>query len=302
MGRGDLVGDSEGVFGQATWRPFADRRLGLTAGLRYDDAQRDLDRQAATFSTFPGLDEERGDDMWLPKFAVDYRLEPDKLIYVSAAEGWITDWWGNRLRINAAGFYNDVSNYQDLVYIDPVDGYLANAKKAYTRGFELEVIGRPLPGLELSGSLGYVNAFYDDYVYNQAEGLNLDGRRIPQVPDYDFSLAAEYRFGFGWLPLGANAFARAEMLGSGTFVDYQFSTGSATSGAREFVAPGYHVFNLKAGLETERWSVYGYVTNLADAQYFTRYELGFGALSAYKGPVGVVGDPRIAGVGFSLRY
>jgi outer membrane receptor protein involved in Fe transport len=68
------------------------------------------------------------------------------------------------------------------------------------------------------------------------------------------------------------------------------------------VAPGYHVFNLKAGLETERWSVYGYVTNLADAQYFTRYELGFGALSAYKGPVGVVGDPRIAGVGFSLRY
>ncbi len=73
--------------------------------------------------------------------------------------GFKTTWLDRHLLINGAAFttkYTDIQlNYQ--VGSSPT---IANVGDARIKGFELEVVGRPLTGLSINGSVGYLDAYY----------------------------------------------------------------------------------------------------------------------------------------------
>ena len=286
--------DTYAVFGQSTVR-LLDERLGMTAGLRYEHAERSIERTryytmngvdyalddpalgylASKFSGKYDLDDDF--DSLLPKFTLDYRFTPDVMIYATAALGYkaggfsfiVNDptlagydseyaWtyeaglksrlWGDRLMVNLSGFYTDVEDYQDRIVIDNVVT-MKNAAKAKIYGAEAELHARPLSGLDFTASLGLQNAEYDDYTDTQkGQTVCYDGNFIALVPDFQYNVAAQYRFPWGIC-------LRGEIFGVGKFY---FNRENIDRMSQE----GYEIVNAKIGYEIERFDVYVYGNNL----------------------------------------
>ena len=122
------------------------------------------------------------------RVAVDYRVSPEFLAYVSVATGFKgggsnprpfnaaqliafkpetvtayeygfkSDFFNRKLRLNAAVFYNDYKDLQIPVLACPTSPCAArlNAGNAIVKGFELEMTARPTEGLTIDGALSYI--------------------------------------------------------------------------------------------------------------------------------------------------
>jgi iron complex outermembrane recepter protein len=122
------------------------------------------------------------------RVAVDYRVSPEFLAYVSVATGFKgggsnprpfnaaqlipfnpekvtafeygfkSDFFNRRLRLNAAVFYNDYTDLQIPVNACPTAPCAArfNAGDAIVKGWELELTARPAEGLTIDGALSYI--------------------------------------------------------------------------------------------------------------------------------------------------
>jgi iron complex outermembrane receptor protein len=316
----DLTGNNYGVFGQGGYRLF-DKRVGLSAGLRYDKTTRDLNRLPGALG-FPGQRSEMEDSIWLPKATVDLRLTDNEFVYFTAGRGWTTggvhpsaatpalsvykkqtSWTyeagfktrrsDGKLSANVAFFHSAVRDFQDYVSLGTLVDYLGNASKVAIRGFETEINVLPVKRLEVLASFGTVNAKYKDYVYDAVSGFRFDGLRIRQIPDYDYSLVLQHRS-----PRGM--FMRAEALGTGRFKEYDFDFEALR--LQHFTYGGYTVFNVRAGYEGRRWRGNLFVENLADRQYFTNTSTGVGSFVGYNLPAGIVGARRVIGAQAIFKF
>ncbi|MGH6979080.1 MAG: TonB-dependent receptor, partial [Brevundimonas sp.] len=81
----------------------------------------------------------------------------------------------------------------------------ANAGKTTSEGFELEVVARPTPGLNLTAGYTYTDAKFDEYFYPSLSatfGLNavLDGHTLQYVSKHMLTASAQYQasLGGGW--------------------------------------------------------------------------------------------------------
>src|SRR5205085_4915902 len=77
--------------------------------------------------------------------------------------GLKSQFFDRRLTVNLAAFWTEIEDYQATVtngQLGVLRGYLANAGKVRTRGFELEVSARPTEGLSL-----YFNGAFTDARY-----------------------------------------------------------------------------------------------------------------------------------------
>jgi iron complex outermembrane recepter protein len=122
------------------------------------------------------------------RVAIDYRVSPGFLAYVSVATGFKgggsnprpfnanqliafnpekvtafeygfkSDFFDRRVRLNAAVFYNDYTDLQIPVLACPTSPCAArlNAGDATVKGFELELTARPTDGLTIDGALSYI--------------------------------------------------------------------------------------------------------------------------------------------------
>jgi len=139
-----------------------------------------------------------------------------------------------------------------------------NAANAHTRGIELEIAARPYSGLELNAGLGLIQGEYDDWIatewndtYTGYEKNDYSGKDLPNVPEYTFSLGAQYRFLNGF-------FVRADVNGVGAFY------GDHANTVKE---DAYALVNLKLGYETETFDIYVWGKNVFDREYHTvKYE------------------------------
>jgi iron complex outermembrane receptor protein len=105
-----------------------------------------------------------------------------------------SSWFDNLLLLNVAGFFNV---YEGIQLTIPSGGgaqaqiLVLNAGEAHIRGAEIEARARPLDGLELTTSLGVVNA---DYVeFDDPTNLRAKDRRLPATPNYTMNFAAAYQ-------------------------------------------------------------------------------------------------------------
>ena len=137
----------------------------ITAGLRYQDSDRSINRSSSTASVNDSDDW----DAWLPKLGVSFALSERDTLFASAAKrlsvwrgfnyyggtpesaqydsaeswnyelGWSAIWNGGRLHTRAAVFA-DFEDYQ--VYrsnpMNPTEAYMVNASEASSFGLELE--------------------------------------------------------------------------------------------------------------------------------------------------------------------
>ena len=203
-------------FGQIDFKPIDP--LTLTAGLRYENSEEELERRS--FIVFeednsaedtPFVDSTVDDDAFIPKFAIEYSFSPNLATYVSIARGYkpptqnySTDdptlrdvraekswnyevgvkssWFGDRLSLNVAGFINDVSDFQVTLTGDT--GFFEDITNAEVliKGFEIEAKAVPVTGLDLIAGFGYTDAEYTDYV-NPFTGEDFEGNRLIYAPE-----------------------------------------------------------------------------------------------------------------------
>ncbi|MEM7065550.1 MAG: TonB-dependent receptor [Cyanobacteria bacterium P01_B01_bin.77] len=300
-------------FGQASYD--VTETLTLTGGLRYENFRAELEDFTAVF-TIPGFpaqtltefsDETQSGDVWLPRVAAEYRVNPDMMVYGSIAKGYRpggvnyrvsspdtltfeseigwnfelgakSTWLDDRLGVNLFVFHTIVDNYQvqiqeQIIGIDRID----NADARIT-GVELEARATPVEGLDVIAGFGYLDAEFSDYV-DEAAGRDFTNNRLPLAPDFTYNLALQYRSPNGF-------FGRVGVQGTGeTFFDEE----------NDFKQSAYAVVNARLGYEFDNTGIYVFANNIFDEEYLTQ-----GA--EFLSPIGQYGAPATFGVQVNSRF
>lgn len=187
-------------------------------------------------SLFPGVartDDEWSDSEWTGDLALSYFVSDAINMYAKFARGYWgggfdlglsqtasvegsdidsetlnsyelglkSQWLNNRLRFNAALFYSDYENMQELVFTG-VKYQTRNVAESSIEGIELELTARVTHGFLLGATLGYQDASYDDF-QDELLGLDYTGNRLIRAPEYTASAFAQYSYtltaGWAWL-------------------------------------------------------------------------------------------------------
>jgi iron complex outermembrane receptor protein len=131
-------------------------------------------------------------------FVPDQALPHDPETLIAYEIGAKSEWFDRRLRVNAAAFINQ---YKDILMTvtmcpessAPVPCLLPiNAGKANVAGAELEAVARPIRGLEVEGSLAYLNFNYRSISdAASTSGITKD-MTAPFAPAWQASAGARY--------------------------------------------------------------------------------------------------------------
>ena len=241
-----------------------------------------------------------------PKFGLDYAFTPSgpfdsALGYLSVARGFKsggynginifddsiartpyfpeTNWtyelggkselWGHRLRVNAAAFYEKVSDLA-LNATSIVNGRpsfpVQNAGEATIRGLELDVTAAPTEGLTLFLNAAFLHGKYGalNPTSNPATAparFGISAAVPPQLPDYTVAIGFDYSFA---VPLGANG-GRVK-LGADAFRTSEYPIGADNDN----IISAYTRINAFVALSmADHWELRLAAQNLADKQ--TRY-------------------------------
>lgn len=294
-------------YGEGTLTLF--RNLDLTAGVRVTNDAHDMRNNA-------GISGDRDFTLVTPKFALAYHFNPDQQAYVSATRGarsggfnrfatkqigssfdpeylWSyeaglkNELFNRTVTLNAAAFFIDWTDQQIRTEIAPGNVAFDNAARSHSKGFELEASWRPVTGLELSGFLGVTHGEYDEYINRY--GQNLAGHRLANTPDVSGGAAAQYRW-----PIVAQimGFVRGEYLYTG---DQYFDAESRLE------QKAYGLLNLRAGLETDKFSAVIFVNNALDTDYRS-YGYQDSEGTPFATDIAIAGKSRLAGVTVNVRY
>jgi len=156
----------------------------------------------------------------------------------------------NRLIVNATGFHINWSNIQQSVALACGFSIDQNGGRARSDGFELEVQANPANGLTLGAGAGYTDARITD---PGALAILTPGARIQQVPRWNFTASADYKFAVGELPL--------MLHGDVSHVGSSLSRSNLLTGRTR---PAYDLANLRLGTDFKRFNVTFFVENVFD--------------------------------------
>ena len=236
-----------------------------------------------------------GFNMTLPSQLAD-RKEFDAEILMNYELGLKSFWLDGSANTNVTLFYMERLNQQvDASLQDPTSPqrfilFTENAGSSDNYGLELEGQWAANPWLEVYGSLGYLQAQYGDYQYQDKYGspVDLTGRDLAHAPRFTYSAGITIRPGNG-------VFANINANGKSEF----YYSDSNDSKSEPFT-----LLNAKIGYESEDWSVYIWGRNLTNEKYGVR---GF-----YFGNEPDIdwidkqyirfGDPRQMGATFNLNF
>jgi iron complex outermembrane receptor protein len=317
------------VFGQATWR-FADH-WHVVLGGRYSYEEIDTWGVTRSNEVLTGINDRAVDfDDFSPRVTLGWEPSSNVLVYATASRGFKSggtqtsnninltnefkpeilwnyeaglklDLLGRRLRLDGTVFYMDWKDVQQLIrfqYLDEngairaVSG-IANAAKARSYGAELSADAAVSERLKLSAQVGYLRANYEKYTAALIDGLVLDlsGKPLVDAPRWTLGAQAHYTY-----PITSTfeGFVRAEW----NFRDEALSNAYVYRYYQyPFIAPSYHVTNLRVGVEGAKLRVVAYAENLFDENYFSNsYEKAF-----YSG-VQVEPSRRVFGISMTYKF
>jgi iron complex outermembrane receptor protein len=206
----------------------------------------------------------------------DYFLfDPEKVD--SYEIGWKGSVLDNRLRFALAGFYADYKDVQVPGSVGAVIngvptfvGVTTNAGKATFKGVELEtqaILARDFgvsgDRLNFSGTLGYIDAQYDQFITN-VPGKGpvdvADFRRIQNTPKWTLSGTLDYD-----VPIGSGS------IDALTTVSYRSKTFQFESPSPFLDQPGYALWDASIvwTSEDQRYTIGLHAKNILDKQYIT---------------------------------
>lgn len=190
-----------------------------------------------------------------PVFATTFSLLPhDEEELTSYEIGYKGSLSSDRLRINAAAFYYDYSDYQAFS-LQGLEQAIFN-KDASIKGAEVEVTWlTPVEGLEILLGASVLDAEVEDV--NLPDGTVTD-RDMPQAPDLSLNGLVRY----AWSALGGTLAVQVDAAYND---DSYFSV---FNGPEEF-EESYTVANANISYTTkdERWKITGFVKNFTDEEY-----------------------------------
>ncbi|OPZ26915.1 MAG: Pesticin receptor precursor [Lentisphaerae bacterium ADurb.BinA184] len=293
-----------GAYGQATLTAWERLELGLGVRGDYERKEADL-RTFYTPAIAPATALETDSDyaQVSPQFSLAWHVTPSHTVYAAASRGYRaggfnpisptgsesydeetswsyevgckTAWWDERLTVSLAAFY---ISWRDLQLNLPVGQsyYVANAGDADSKGAELEIRLRPLPGWDLFGGVGCTEArFLSDAtsIRTDASGVNtavnVGGNRLGYAPEFTANAGTQVTWEFR---PGLAVFARAEVVACGRYFYNPANTASQDA---------YALANFRAGLHGKGWMLEAWVKNAFDKEYvpvafeFPNYQSGF---------------------------
>lgn len=221
-----------------------------------------------------------GNDPFQPR-----RVEPEE---VSAYElGLKTQWFGRRLTLNGAVFWNDYRGQQLQVPTSAFTFAFVNVASSRIYGAELEMQARISRALSIDGSVGWLDTKITD-VDVATPGV-VKGAKLVRTPAFSSNLGATLDVPVaGW----GSVIARADW-------SHKSSTEGDFTNNPNVRTRAYDVVNLRAGLRfAKRWEVSAWVRNLFDK----KYEVARSSVDPNLFAVAVDGTPRTYGLRLGFRY
>lgn len=241
--QGDQLMDSEIFFAPSSttfraktdaWAAYGQFSLNVAEGLQLQIGGRytlEDKRLNAAISGVPAISR----DSWskfTPKLGVNYKVWPGVMLFATYSEGFKSGGYnglastpeqlatpfqpqltrayeagvkadiGSTLRVNLAGFLNKIKDRQQTVNLGD-GGFLIENYDVEIKGIELELAWRPVRGLQIWG-----NGALNDGKYTSSDALipSLISNVPPSLPDYEFTVGADYAFDLagGKLSFGAD--------------------------------------------------------------------------------------------------
>ncbi|HEY0065376.1 MAG TPA: TonB-dependent receptor [Telluria sp.] len=195
----------------------------------------------------------------------------------------------NRLTFNADVFYVKWKNIQQGVYL-PTCAYTynANAGDATSKGVEFELKAKPVAGLTLNASGGWVKAELsnDKGLQNGIVGA-VAGAPIQGVPKYNASIGAQYNFAvFG----DRSAFVMGGVHWVGA------SKGSLDPEQTDYERPAYHTADFSAGMAFDRVNVSVFIKNALDTDTVIQHPQVASIVQGYRV------QPRSIGLSVAAKF
>ena len=221
------------AYGQADWVWPSMPELTFTAGLRYTSEDKDqyiIHPNASTGGV--GAFDVSADDSWsnvTGTLIASYAFTEDSTGYAKISQGWKAGGFNGeaptaeaffdsfdpeeviayelgykarmadgRVEINAAAFWNDISDMQFSVFLEGSGGAAStvdNAGAATIKGLELELAAQITDALKLSANLGTLDAEYDEFIELGADVK--DSKDFPYAPETTASIALDWAVGSG---------------------------------------------------------------------------------------------------------
>jgi iron complex outermembrane recepter protein len=306
-----------GAFGQGT--VMLSENLDVIAGARVDYEKKTADLKTFFDPAIAAPTAVAPEDSFAnvsPQVAVTYRLDPSRSVYGTVARGfkaggfnaaspagseaygeeqtWNVEggykslWANGRASFNAAVFLIDWNDLQLNVPNLDVAGqlYIANVGGASSKGLELEVAARPVPGVDVHGAFGYTHARFSNRT--TAVGQDVSNNEIPNTPDYTASLGIQYARA---LSPAATVYGRADVVFYGSFQYDEANTQGQDA---------YSLANLRAGIRGKLFFGEAWMKNAFDTTYIP-VGFAYGPL-APSGFVGENGAPRTFGVSAGVSF
>ncbi len=202
--------------------------------------------------------------------------------------GFKGDFLEGALRFNAAAYYYEYENKQDLTLLgSPIPSYNITTSDAEGQGIDLEVYWSITEQLFVSANYSYLDTEITDYTIVSNED-DITGDPLANTPENKFYLMGEYTIPFddaGDLVLRADYSWTDERVGQlrGESID------------------AYYLVNARATFNSadDTWAIAGWVNNLTDEE----------DLRDFTGPGSAIGShtvarrlPRMYGVDFTYRF
>lgn len=332
------------VFSQATWTPgWMDERLSLTAGLRYTEEEKTIDYDygevVTPFGTTPAMAVSRDQsfDNVSGSLTVAFQATDDLNMYLTYSTGYRSggfngeifdnpydeetighyefgvksDWWDNRLRINASLYtytYEDLQVTQSRVVNGAATTQIANAGEAERWGGEIEISVAPVEDMVVGLSYAYVSGDFDQF--GQVCGTNTpivcldssDAANRPS-PENQVSISMDYILGrtsigdiHGFIQLNYQDEYAENPLWSGVVGGDPVIFDQAGMDARTLVDARLSLQDIPIGDSALRVTLWG--RNLLDDDYPT-YSINFGSLGLVTEQYG---PPRTYGIEVNYEY
>ena len=274
------------------------------------------------------LDEEWSEPSW--RIALDHQLNDSTLLYVSYNRGFKsgnfnlieatsdpdaevslpvdpeivdsyeigvkTDLLDNTLRLNAAAYYYE---YEDIQQLEARVGsaVLVNAAEAKAAGLETELLWLATENLTLTAGLSYIDSEYSSWpdadaypptgIGGNAGPIKFDasGTKLNRTPDLTYNLSLNYI-----LPTATGEYAAQ--------LTYLYNDGFNFEVSGQLQQESYDLINAELSWTSvdDNWRVRVYGKNLTDEEYATL------------GDISALGDnlaydpPRTYGIGIQYRY
>ncbi len=219
--------------------------------------------------------------------------------------GWKTEWLDHRLQVDGAVYQEKWTNVQTQ-FFDPQQGlgnltFAVNGPSYRVRGVELQVVGRVMQGLTVTGSGSYNDSRqtnspsfinnnpnapgYGQTITSIPNPYGAPGSRLAESPLFEGNVRVRYE----WAMNDYHAFVQV----GGVHIGEEISN---TGNVDSFVMPGYTTYDGSLGIAKDQWVVSLFGQNLTDVNAST-----FTNGSQFVETQTVI-RPRVLGVHFGYKF